>query len=226
MTVPLVSVIVPCLSEDRPRAKGLEDLNRDKRIEVILAPAERVGYANRARQMNWGARKGRGRLLVFLHADTKVEAGHLIELGDLLESDQSVVGGAFRFTLDSRSWKARLVEAGVRLREILFKLPYGDQAIFVRKRVFDEIGGYPKVPILEDVLFIQKLKALGQILSFSAKAVTSARRWEQNGYVKTTLVNWGTMILWKFGVPLEKIKRFRERIFYDPVSGDVEATAD
>lgn len=225
MTVPVVSVIVPCLGEDRPLARELEDLGRDKRIEVILAPADRVGFANRAHQMNWGARKARGELLVFLHADTRIDPTELKNLYRNLKNHPKGVGGAFRFALDSPSWKARWVEFGVRFREFLFKLPYGDQAIFVKKSVFEEIGGYREVPILEDVLLIQKLKARGQLLSFSAKAVTSARRWEQNGWLKTTLVNWGTMIFWKFGVSLERIKKFREGVF-DSVPRNLKAISD
>src|SRR4030095_12113012 len=103
------------------------------------------------------------------------------------------------------SWKARFVEAGVRLREKLFGLPYGDQAIFVWKAIFQEVGGYPEVKILEDVLFIEKIKKESRLLSYPMQALTPPRRWEEAGYLKTTLVNWATMIQWKRGASMEEL---------------------
>ena len=135
------------------------------------------------------------------------------ELYKFLKKKPEVVGGAFRFALDANHLKARVVEFGVLLRELIFQLPYGDQGIFVRRKTFREVGGYPDVPLLEDVLLIQKMKEKGRLYLSPRKAVTSARRWEKHGYLKTTFVNWATMILWRLGVSLNTLQNLRGRAF-------------
>jgi hypothetical protein len=82
----------------------------------------------------------------------------------------------------------------------------------VRRKVFEQIGGYPEVSLLEDVLLIEKMKSRGRLYLAPGKAVTSARRWERHGYLKTTLANWGTMILWKAGLSLESLRAVREKV--------------
>lgn len=222
MTSPLVSVIIPSLNDETHLKRNVSPLNQDYRIEVIVVEAEKVGVANRAAQMNLGAQKAKGDLLVFLHADTKVNPIDLIELSQQMKQRPEFVGGAFRFALDQNGFKNRLIELGVRLRERTFRLPYGDQAIFVRQSLFEKLGGYPEVALLEDVLLIQKMKALGPLFFYPKKAVTSARRWERHGYLKTTLVNWLTIIFWRLGVSLARVGNFRRRVFHDPVRGNSE----
>ncbi|MBI2067114.1 MAG: glycosyltransferase [Deltaproteobacteria bacterium] len=211
--IPLVSVIVPVHQEDRHLVKNLTQLQGDPRIEVIVVEAEKVGVANRAYQMNLGACQARGQLLVFLHVDTLIHPKDLWITYQRLKEDPSFVGGVFRFTLDTQSPKARLLELGVLLRQQIFHLPYGDQAIFIRRSRFEAMGGYPEVPLLEDVLFIQKMKKQGKLFFCSKPAITSVRRWERHGYLKTTVVNLATMILWKSGVSLERLHTFRRRFF-------------
>ena len=168
--------------------------------------------ANKAYQMNLGARVARGELLIFLHADTTIEFYTVPKLYQALKSRSRFVGGAYQFVLDSPSWKARVIEFGVKLREAIWQLPYGDQVLFAWKKVFDDVGGYPKVPLLEDVLFVGRLKKRGRLLSYSGKAVTSARKWEQYGYLKMTLINWGTMLQYVLGIPLDEIVHNRNRV--------------
>lgn len=217
-----VSVIIPSLNDEACLERNVSPLKQDNRIEVIVVEAEKVGKANRAWQMNMGARRASGDLLVFLHADTRVEPEDLAELSQIMDQRPDLVGGAFRFTLDRTHRKAGLIEFGVKLREFLFGLPYGDQALFVRRSIFKDIGGYPDVPILEDVLLIQAMRKEGKLLFYPKPAITSARRWEQHGYLKTTLVNWATMFFWRLGVSLETIVNFRRRFFHDPVRGDAQ----
>lgn len=221
----LVSVIVPTFRDGELALQNLKSLRNVPGIEVILIDAEEVGRANRAYQMNRGACQARGEVLVFLHVDTKIELQDLWIIHQALKENPALdklplVGGAFRFALDSVSWKARVVEWGVRLREWIFRLPYGDQALFMRRSVFEEIGGYPEVPLLEDVLLVRAIKKRGRLLFYPRPAITSARRWEKQGYLKTTLVNWATMIFWQFGISLETLASFRHRIF----SGGAHAT--
>lgn len=222
---PRITVIVPLLNDEDQLERNISPLSHDPRIEVIIVRAEEAGKANRAYQMNLGARKSRGDLLVFVHADTRVNPEDLLELDYLMSQDPEWVGGAFRFALDRSGFKARLIEFGVRLRERVFQLPYGDQAIFIRKALFEELNGYPEVPLLEDVLLIQKMKGLGPLFCYPKRAVTSSRHWDKQGYLKTTLTNWTTMILWRLGVSLEVITHFRRRVFYGFVSGNVKKTS-
>ncbi|MBI1909839.1 MAG: glycosyltransferase family 2 protein [Deltaproteobacteria bacterium] len=218
----MISVIIPSLNDGVHLKRNLSELEKDSQLEVIVIDAEKTGIANRAYQMNVGAAKAKGDLLVFLHADTKVNPDDLIELAQVMNQRPELVGGAFRFALDQNGFKSCLIEFGVRLRERIFQLPYGDQAIFIRKAHFKKLGGYPEAPLLEDVLLIQKMKTLGPLCFYPKKAVTSSRRWERHGYLKTTLVNWLTMIFWRLGVSLEIIVNFRRRVFHDPVHGDIK----
>ena len=220
--IPAISVIVPVHNKDRHLVKNLAPLQRDPRIEVIMVEAEQVSETNRAQQMNLGACQARAQTLVFLHIDTLIQLKDLWIIYQKLKEDPSLIGGAFRFQLDRQHLRARLIQWGVRLRERFFKLPYGDQSIFIRRDVFQEIGGYSDVPILEDVLLIQAMRKRGELLFYPRPAITSARRWERHGYLKTTLVNWLTMIFWQLGVSLERIVNFRRRVFHDPVRGDVK----
>ncbi|MBI2083316.1 MAG: glycosyltransferase [Deltaproteobacteria bacterium] len=209
----MISVIIPSLNDGVHLKRNLPALEKDHRIEVIVIEAEKVGIANRAHQMNVGATRAKGDLLVFLHADTKINPDDLTNLAEQMKQRPELVGGAFRFALDGEGIKSRLIEFGVRLRELAFRLPYGDQAIFIRKTHFENLGGYPEAPLLEDVLLAQKMKTLGSLYFFPKKAVTSARCWEQHGYLKTTFVNLATMIFWRLGVSLERIVNFRRRVF-------------
>lgn len=208
-----ISIVIPSLCEEiHLRQNILPLLGRGFEIivveagglspispEILWIPSDKK---NRAYQMNLGAAKAQGDLLIFLHADTSLSPGAVLKLGEKMCAHPEYIGGAFRFRLDHFSMKAKMIEWGVRIRERLWKLPYGDQAIFVRKNIFEELGRYPEVEILEDVLFIQKLKQRGKLLFFKEKALTSARRWEEKGFVKMTLLNWMTMIKWKCGYPL------------------------
>jgi len=221
----MISVIIPSLNDGVHLKRNLSGLEKDPRIEVIVIEAEKIGIANRAHQMNVGAMKAKGDLLVFLHADTKINPDDLTQLSQQMKQRPELVGGAFRFALDRDGIRSRLIEFGVRLRELVFRLPYGDQAIFIRKTHFEKLGGYPEAPLLEDVLLIQKMKTLGSLYFFPKKAVTSARRWKRHGYLKTTLVNRLTMIFWRLGVSLERIVNFRRRVFHDPVRGDTQTTS-
>ena len=175
MPAPHFSIIIPSLN-DSDRLDCILPLFQDcKQCEVIVVEAgkekgkrpsgrfskvTRLGsdQANRATQMNLGADRAHGDILLFLHADTLIDPDSLPELYQYLKAHPQYVGGSYQFCLDSSRWRARLVELGVRLREYVFRLPYGDQVQFVRRKVFAAMGGYPEVPFLEDVIFIQQMR--------------------------------------------------------------------
>ena len=158
----------------------------------------------RASQMQAGARRALGDWLVFLHADTRLEDGWSDALRTL---EAPFVAGAFRFRLDSPRARYRLVEAAVRLRCVAFGLPYGDQAIFVRRGTFVGCGGFGDVPILEDVDLVRRLRRYGRLAFPPPHAVTSARRWEEHGFLRTTLLNWLIVGLGRAGFPRGHLAR-------------------
>lgn len=215
--MPLVSVIVPVLDDVRCLERALESLGDDSRVEIIVVnggertPAfialERAephvrwptSLPGRGRQMNVGAGIAQGDWLLFLHADTRLPAGWIEELARAGQRS-SVVGGSFRFALDSsRSW-ARALERGVALRVRLLNLPYGDQALFVRREVFTALGGYRELPLMEDVDFVRRMRLKGRLHHSTLPAVTSARRWETDGWIRRSVENVILVILFLAGV--------------------------
>jgi len=161
----------------------------------------------RALQMNTGAKAAQGDVFLFLHADTILppEAKKVIQA---ILSDSQVVGGRFDIRLDRAGWIYRLVAFLVNLRSRLTKIATGDQAIFVRRHVFDQIGGFAQIPLMEDVEFSQRLKRHGKIACLRNRVVTSARRWERHGPMETILLMWRLRFLYFMGVSPDRLKRY------------------
>jgi len=216
----LISIIIPVYQDADALARAL-DVTDFSGAEVIVATATGDSSLNalraarpdliwvsapqgRARQMNAGAAIARGEWLVFLHADTHLPAAWRDAI-DRARADTRVGLGCFRFALDSPAAAARVIELGVRLRVRLFGLPYGDQALFVRREVFAELGGYSDWPIMEDVDLVRRLRARGRLFRASERAVTSARRWEQDGWVKRTARHLRLILRYFAGIHPERL---------------------
>ena len=182
--------------------------SRDATRARAAAAGARVleGEPGRAGQLDLGARHSAGDALLFLHADTRLPRGWSAAVREAL-ADEATVGGAFRFGFDARSPALRLVEWGARLRNRLAALPYGDQGLFVRRRVLDAIGGVPQTPILEDVELVVAMKRRGRLALLPHVATTSARRYLDRGPLRTMLRHWWITALWSLGVSRERIAR-------------------
>lgn len=216
MAPPLVSIIVPVLHDTDALARLLPTLDAGHDIEIIVVnggpsdsgfevlAAERPDIrwlsspAGRGCQMNAGARSASGRWLLFLHADTRLAAQWLDEL-QRADADPAFVGGSFRFRLDSAAYSARLIERGVAWRVRWLDLAYGDQALFVRREVFQALGGYREWPLMEDVEFVRRLRRAGLLYHSSLAAVTSARRWERDGWWRRSARNVALQALYFLG---------------------------
>lgn len=226
---PLVSVVIPVWRDIDLLARALELLSPPPAgVEVIVACVlgeesryERLGLDHpdvrwisaprgRAVQMNAGAAVASGRWLLFLHADCALP-GDWIEALAHAEA-AGAAAGAFRFALDSRDWRARMIEAGARLRAALLGMPYGDQALFVQRRIFLAIGGYRDLPLMEDIDFVRRVRQAGPFLHAHARVLTSARRWERDGWVHRSTGNLGIATRFLFGTPPARLaQRYFDR---------------
>jgi rSAM/selenodomain-associated transferase 2 len=156
--------------------------------------------------MNWGARHAHGDILLFLHADTRLPADGLEAVRRALCS--GAVGGAFRLALVPPTPALRLVAWGTNVRARFGQLPYGDQALFMPRQVFEALGGYDDVPFMEDVRMVQALRKCGRLMILPQAVHTSGRRWQRDGVLYTTVRNTVLITLYFWGVPPEKLQRW------------------
>ncbi len=143
----------------------------------------------RARQMNAGAANMASEVILFLHADTLLPSQASFVIEQAL-SDPSCVGGRFDVQFAQDQGYAWVVSRMMNLRSRLSGIATGDQALFVRKSVFEELGGFAEIPIMEDIDFTRRLKRIGQLAALRSKVTTSFRRWEQQGPLRTILLMW------------------------------------
>ncbi len=190
------TIVVDGGSEDQTR-----ELAASLGVQVLLSPR------GRSLQMNLGASKANGEILLFLHADTHLPKNFQNHVVSAFRHPD-VVGGAFQLRIGAKSRWLRLVEAGANTRSRLLKLPYGDQAIFLKAEAFRKINGFKEMEIMEDLDLVRRLGRLGRIVIVSACVVTSARRWRQVGILKTTLINQLAIIAYFAGIAPTRIADF------------------
>lgn len=157
--------------------------------------------------MNAGAALASGDILLFLHADTLISGESLDNVRKALDLP-NVAGGSYRLKLESDNLWLKLVSAVANVRTSLLGLPYGDQAIFLRRKTFEEIGGYQLAPILEDMILVAAIKKLGALALLDDYAVSSARKWISNGMLKNTMRNWAIVGSYLLGANPEKIDKW------------------
>ena len=161
----------------------------------------------RARQMNAGARAARGDILLFLHADTRLPEGGLGAVSAALD-DARVVGGRFDVRFDSPRPVLRMIAFFMNLRSRASGISTGDQAIFVRREVFETMGGYPDMPLMEDIELSRRLKRRGRLAALPSRVTTSARKWEREGALRTMALMWALRFLYMVGVSPARLHRW------------------
>jgi len=222
----LISIIIPTLNEEANLPVTLRHLAERSDVELIVVdggstdrtaevaqaftPYVFVTCPGRARQMNHGARHATGDILLFLHADTFLLPGALDTLQQHIIRD-GAVGGAFDLHIDSPKRSCRLIANLSSWRSRWLRLPYGDQGQFVWRQVFEALGGFPEIPIMEDIAFGRQLRRSGRLTFIHTGLVTSGRRWDANGVVKTTLVDLWVTLLFFLRVSPTRLRRFQDR---------------
>jgi rSAM/selenodomain-associated transferase 2 len=212
-----LSIVVPVLNEAANLERLLPDLlARGPAVEVVVADAGSTdgtselvrrfpsvslveGSRGRARQMNAGARATRGDALLFLHADTGLPAGAVAAIERAL-ADPAVVAGRFDVRFTSSRWPFRMIAGLMNWRSRWSGIATGDQGIFVRRASFEALGGYPDIPLMEDIELTRRLKRLGRIACLDARVTTSSRKWEREGILRTILLMWALRLLYFLGV--------------------------
>ncbi|MGH7207275.1 MAG: TIGR04283 family arsenosugar biosynthesis glycosyltransferase, partial [Nitrospiraceae bacterium] len=159
----------------------------------------------RANQMNAGAAASKGEVLLFLHADTSLPSDARQAIEQALE-DPACVGGRFDVRFEQEKGLGWLISRMMNLRSRWTGIATGDQAIFVRRSVFEQLGGYSDLPIMEDVDFTRRLKRTGLVTALRSKVITSYRRWESRGPLRTILLMWVLRFLYWIGISPHRLR--------------------
>ncbi len=224
MTQPLrISAIIPTLNEQETILNAIEAAEKAGIDEIIFVDGgstdETAAIAarcscqflksapGRAIQMNEGARASSGNVLLFLHADNWLEPGAAGQIREAL-ADADVVGGAFQQRIEADGFLYRWIEWGNALRVTRWRLAYGDQGMFVRRSVFERVGGFSEVPLLEDVLLSRQLRPEGKTSLLPGPLHVSARRWQEHGAIRQTIRNWMILAAHRCGVSPKRLARY------------------
>ena len=229
-----IGVIIPTLNEEQALPQTWAALTSAKFDEIIVADGGSQDRTSemvesyrlslpqgvvtvvqcppgRARQMNTGAAESRSDVLVFLHADTLVPA-HAREAIEAVLANPRHVGGRFDVQFERDSGLAWVISRMMNLRSRLSGICTGDQAMFIRRTVFQQLGGFSDIPIMEDIDLSYRLKQVGKIAALRSKVLTSFRRWEQRGPIRTIVQMWALRFLYWIGVSPHQLTRFYDHI--------------
>lgn len=217
--MPDISIIIPTLNEERVLPLTLSHLQnlRRQQVEIIVVDGgstdntavcteglvDRLVFskAGRAAQLNKGAQVAQGPLLLFLHADTLAPKQLVQLLNQPLIKKRSDVWGRFNVKLDGEHFLFRIIEMMMNGRSCFTGIVTGDHAMFVSRKLFKQVDGYPVIELMEDIAISKKLKRINRPICIKQAVVTSSRRWEQAGIINTIFKMWLFRLAYFFKVP-------------------------
>lgn len=220
-----IAVVIPTLNAARTLQATLAGLRHAAEVIVIdggstdgsPGVAARAGatvvnsLAGRGRQLALGAQRARAPWLLFLHADTCLDAQAWSALADYVaRPDAAARAAVFRLRLDDPAWQARILEFGVKLRVATLALPYGDQGLLIHRSLYAAVGGFSPLPLMEDVDLVRRL-GRRRLRLLPGSAVTSAERWRRRGWLRQSLLNLRCLALFLLGMPADRIARLYDR---------------
>lgn len=232
-----ISIIIPTLNE-AGNLPALQPL-LERVAEVIVVDggstdettrlALSLGFhletcsGGRGAQLNFGAQCASSKILLFLHADTLLPPDfHHLVTGCLIEPD--IILGAFRLQVEGGGLLMKTIIRSANLRSQLLQLPYGDQALFLRQEDFTSLGGFPELPIMEDYIFVRGAKKKGKVVTLTEEGITSGRRWQRLGPIRTTLINQLIICAYHLGVAPKTLASFyRSGLIFGKFGGNKRA---
>ena len=220
-----LSIVIPTLNEALVLGTTLTSLpsnaetiisdggSIDATLEIASKHGVRIitGHKGRAAQMNRGARIATGDVLLFLHADCTLSTAAEQSIAAAINNPLTV-GGSFRLCIDNSGVFLRLIAFTSNIRATYLNIPYGDQGIFVKRHVFKTLGGFPELPIMEDVAFVQQLNKQGKLVRLKEDITTGQRHWKPLGVIATTLLNWIIATLYLIGISPKRLARIYSRV--------------
>lgn len=231
-----LSVIIPTLNEQANIARSVRSAWQAGAMEVIVVDsdssdrttqqAEQAGaqvlnsLTGRGTQQNRGAQIARGDWLLFLHADTWLDPACGEQL-IVAFSDPTLRAAAFRQHIEAAGWAYRLLERGNAARVRWRGMAYGDQAICLRRELFDRVGGFQDIPLMEDLRLMRAIRPHCKVKLLPGPLHVSARRWRQHGIVRQTLRNWSLVLAERSGASPERLAaRYLSRAAQPPADAD------
>lgn len=190
------STEIEVLVSDGGSTDGTLDIARQHPVTVLC------GASGRAAQMNRAAQQARGDWLIFLHADTTLPDNWMPSI-----TQSGSQWGRFNVRLSGSQWLLRVVETSMNLRSCLTSVATGDQAMFFKRQFFEEIGGFPPMPLMEDVAISKQARKQHKPACIKQPVITSSRRWEENGILRTVLYMWYLRLAYWSGVKAEKLHK-------------------
>lgn len=222
----MISIIIPVLNEEKNISIVLENIKRlngekeiivvdggsiDNTVEIVKKKGVMLLSLQKGRgcQMNKGAETANGDTLLFLHADTTLPENAITRIVETMKNHK-IIGGRFDVRFDDDRFIFKLIAFLMNWRSRLTSIFTGDQAIFIRKNIFKDIGGYLEIPLMEDIALSKRMKRTGRVACLEYSAITSARKWKEEGIIKTILLMWFLRLLYFFKIsPI-----FLSKIYY------------
>ena len=217
----ILSIIIPTLNESKSLPLLLSDLSELRNSEILVidsfskdktreiasiygARFYQLNQKNRGLQMNFGAKKATGKWLLFIHADSRLKENWSEEINLIMQNNFPIIY-FFKFKINNQKKIYRLLEFFVNMRCFFFKDPYGDQGLLIEKNKYLKNEGFKKIPLMEDIEFIKRIKKREVLVCLKNSIYTSSRKWDQNNFFIQSFKNWKLRKRWLRGDPIDLI---------------------